>query len=286
MFVARTAIAAARAGAGPSVGVVGASVVGGVSRPLVATLFSAAQSSYEHIVASVEREGTVGLVRLNRPKALNALCSPLFEELNEALANFDADPKIGAMVVTGSDKAFAAGADISEMADKEFAGVFAGKFLSSWDAITKLTKPVIAAVNGFALGGGCELAMMCDFIIAGDKAQFGQPEIKLGTIPGAGGTQRLTKAIGKSKAMDLCLTGDFMDVHEAKSYGLVARIVPADELVDSSLDTAAKIAGYSQIANAMVRLSTPRSRPHSPRACTWRSASSTPPLPPPTRRRA
>jgi len=199
---------------------------------------------YQHIIS--ETRGAVGLVTLNRPKALNALCTPLIEELNDAFQKFDDDSEIGAIVLTGSAKAFAAGADIKEMSTKSFMDAYKSNMFDSWDRTTLTNKPVIAAVNGYALGGGCELAMMCDFIIAGDKAQFGQPEITLGTIPGVGGTQRLTRAVGKAKAMDLVLTGRFIDAEEALSSGLVSRVVPADDLLDESIAAAAKIASFSQ----------------------------------------
>ncbi len=202
--------------------------------------------TYENIV--VETHGKVGLIRLNRPHALNALSSPLIEDLNKALEIFEADPAIGAIVLTGSEKAFAAGADIKEMQDKSFADVFLGDFISRWENVAKSRKPIIAAVAGFALGGGCELAMMCDFILAADTAKFGQPEIKLGVIPGAGGTQRLTRFVGKSKAMEMCLTGRMMDAAEAERSGLVSRIVPAASLVDEALKTAALIASLSASA--------------------------------------
>ena len=193
----------------------------------------------------VETHGRVGLVRLNRPQALNALNSALIEELNQALGAFDADPAIGAIVLTGSEKAFAAGADVKEMQEGTFAQMFMGDFFGHFENVTQARKPLIAAVAGFALGGGCELAMMCDFILAADTAKFGQPEIRLGIIPGGGGTQRLTRAIGKAKAMELTLTGRIMDAAEAERSGLVARIVPAAELVDEALKVAAMIAAYS-----------------------------------------
>jgi len=193
----------------------------------------------------VETHGRVGLVRLNRPQALNALNSALIEELNQALGAFDADPAIGAIVLTGSEKAFAAGADVKEMQEGTFAQMFMGDFFGHFENVTQARKPLIAAVAGFALGGGCELAMMCDFILAADTAKFGQPEIRLGIIPGGGGTQRLTRAIGKAKAMELTLTGRMMDAAEAERSGLVARIVPAAELVDEALKVAATIAAYS-----------------------------------------
>ena len=173
--------------------------------------------TYANVI--VETHGRVGLIRLNRPQALNALSTPLIEDLNAALEAFEADPAIGAIVLTGSEKAFAAGADIKEMQDKTFAEAFLGDFIGRWENVTRVRKPVIAAVAGFALGGGCELAMMCDFILAADTAKFGQPEIKLGVIPGAGGTQRLTRFVGKSKAMEMILTGRMMDAAEAERVG-------------------------------------------------------------------
>jgi len=199
--------------------------------------------SYQNII--VETRGRVGLIRLNRPQALNALNSALIRELSQALDAFEADAGIGCVVITGSDKAFAAGADIKEMADKTFAEAFLGDFAASWDRAATVRKPVIAAVAGFALGGGCELAMQCDLIIAADNAKFGQPEIKLGIIPGIGGTQRLTRAVGKAKAMDLILTGRMMDVEEAERSGLVARIVPLQNLVEDAIKVAETIASMS-----------------------------------------
>ncbi len=199
--------------------------------------------NYETII--VETRGKVGLIRLNRPQALNALNSALERELEAALDAFEADAAIGCMVITGSGKAFAAGADIKEMADKSFAEAFLGEFVSSWDRVAHMRKPVIAAVAGFALGGGCELAMQCDLIIAADNAKFGQPEIKLGVIPGIGGTQRLTRAVGKAKAMDLILTGRMMDAQEAERSGLVARIVPLATLVEEAVKIAETIASMS-----------------------------------------
>jgi enoyl-CoA hydratase len=199
--------------------------------------------SYENII--VETRGKVGLIRLNRPQALNALNPALVRELTAALDAFEADAAIGCLLITGSDKAFAAGADIKEMADKSFADVFLGDFAATWDRAATIRKPVIAAVAGFALGGGCELAMQCDLIIAADNAKFGQPEIKLGVIPGIGGTQRLTRAVGKAKAMDLILTGRMMDAAEAERAGLVARIVPPAALLDEALKIAETIAAMS-----------------------------------------
>jgi enoyl-CoA hydratase len=193
----------------------------------------------------VETRGRVGLIRLNRPQALNALNSALIRDLAHAVDAFEADNNIGCMVVTGSDKAFAAGADIKEMADKGFIEVFLADFAATWHRLAAARKPVIAAVAGFALGGGCELAMQCDLIIAADNAKFGQPEIKLGIIPGIGGTQRLTHAVGKAKAMDLILTGRMMDAEEAERAGLVARIVPLANLIDEALKVAATIAAMS-----------------------------------------
>ncbi|MBX6426295.1 MAG: enoyl-CoA hydratase [Variibacter sp.] len=199
--------------------------------------------AYANII--VETHGRVGLIRLNRPEALNALNSALMAELNEAVTAFDSDPAIGCLVITGSDKAFAAGADIKEMAEKSYIDAYLGDFAANWDAIARARKPVIAAVAGFALGGGCEIAMMCDMIIAADNAKFGQPEIKLGVIPGIGGTQRLTRAVGKAKAMDLCLTGRMMDAAEAERSGLVARVVPLAELMTEAMKAAETIAAMS-----------------------------------------
>ena len=199
--------------------------------------------AYENII--VETRGKVGLIRLNRPQALNALNRALVADLSHALDAFEADPNIGCMVITGSDKAFAAGADIKEMAEKSFADAYLGNFAANWDRAATVRKPVIAAVAGFALGGGCELAMQCDIIIAADNAKFGQPEIKLGVIPGIGGTQRFTRAVGKAKAMEIMLTGRMMDVNEAERAGLVARIVPLASLIEEALKTAETIAAMS-----------------------------------------
>ncbi len=202
----------------------------------------------------VEVHGKVGLIRLNRPKALNALNDELMNELGEALQKFDADSEIGCMVLTGSEKAFAAGADISVMANYSFMDAYKGDYITrNWEHIRRIRKPVIAAVAGFALGGGCELAMMCDFIIAADSAKFGQPEIKLGIIPGAGGTQRLPRAVSKAKAMDMCLTARMMDANEAERAGLVSRIVPADKLIEEALAAGTIIAGMSQPIAMMVK---------------------------------
>ncbi len=193
----------------------------------------------------VERHDKVGLITLNRPKALNALSGPLMDELGRALDELEADPAIGALVLTGSDKAFAAGADIKEMQDKTWPGIYVEDFLTSWERLGRCRKPVIAAVAGYALGGGCEIALMCDFILAADSARFGQPEVNLGVTPGAGGTQRLTRQVGKSKAMEMCLTGRMMDAEEAERIGLVSRIVPAAELIDEAIATAQRIAEMS-----------------------------------------
>ena len=199
--------------------------------------------NYENII--VERRGKVGLIRLNRPQALNALNSALMRELSAAVDAFEADSDVACMVITGSDKAFAAGADIKEMADKTFAEAFLGDFAADWHCVADARKPVIGAVAGFALGGGCELAMQCDVIIAADNAKFGQPEIKLGIIPGIGGTQRFTRAVGKSKAMDVILTGRMMDAAEADRSGLVARVVPLASHMEEALKVADTIASMS-----------------------------------------
>ncbi len=208
--------------------------------------------TYNNIL--VRTEGPVAIVILNRPQALNALNSILMDELTAALDGFEADDGVRCVIITGSEKAFAAGADITEMKGKGFADVFKEDFVTrNWERIARARKPVIAAVAGFALGGGCELAMMCDFIIAADNAKFGQPEINLGVGPGAGGTQRLTRSIGKSKAMEMCLTGRMMDAAEAERSGLVARVVPVAELMNEAMKSALKIAGASQLATLMVK---------------------------------
>jgi enoyl-CoA hydratase len=208
--------------------------------------------NYENIL--VETREKVGLIQLNRPKALNALNDQLMNELGDALLKFDSDDNIGCVVITGSEKAFAAGADIGAMSSYSFMDVYKGDYITrNWEQIRRVRKPVIAAVAGYALGGGCELAMMCDFIIAAETAKFGQPEIKLGTMPGAGGTQRLPRAISKSKAMDMCLTARTMDAAEAERAGLVSRIVPADKLMEEALAAAAAIAGMSLPIVMMVK---------------------------------
>jgi enoyl-CoA hydratase len=207
--------------------------------------------AYETLLT--ETRGRVGLITLNRPQQLNALNDQLIAELNTVLDGYEADDGIGAIVLTGSEKAFAAGADIKEMQSKSYIEAYKGDFIASWERITRCRKPVIAAVAGFALGGGCELAMSCDFIIAADTAKFGQPEIKLGIMPGAGGSQRLARAVGKAKAMELCLTGRTMDAAEAERAGLVARVVPAAGLLEDTLKTAETIASMSLTAAMMTK---------------------------------
>jgi enoyl-CoA hydratase len=200
---------------------------------------------YEYILT--EKKDAVGVITLNRPKALNALCAGLIEEMGRALDDMEADEAIGCIVLTGSEKAFAAGADIKEMAGKSHMDVYLQDFITDgWERITTCRKPVIAAVSGFALGGGCEVAMMCDFILAAENAKFGQPEITIGTIPGAGGTQRLTRFVGKSKAMEMCLTGRHMDAQEAERAGLVSRVVPTEDLMTEAMTTAQRIGELSR----------------------------------------
>src|SRR5690242_13824532 len=199
--------------------------------------------TYQNII--VETKGRVGIIRLNRPQSLNALNKALIDELTRAVEAFDADDKIGCLLLTGNDKAFAAGADIKEMADKPFIEAYLGNFVSNWDAVARSRKPVVTAIAGFALGGGCELAMQSDIVIAADTAKFGQPEIKIGVIPGIGGTQRLVRAVGKAKAMDLILTGRMMEAAEAEKSGLVARVVPAANLMDEAMKVADTIANMS-----------------------------------------
>lgn len=206
-----------------------------------------------HETIQVETRGRVGLITLNRPKALNALNSQVLEEIIDAVEAFDANAKVGAIVLTGSQKAFAAGADIKEMQAKTYIEAYMEDYFSGWERFTRVRKPVIAAVAGYALGGGCELAMMCDFIIAADNAKFGQPEITLGVMPGMGGTQRLTRFVGKSKAMEMCLTGRLMDAEEAERCGLVSRVVPAGELIEEALEVASKIAEFSLPAVMMTK---------------------------------
>ena len=213
--------------------------------------------SYETLLTEIR--GAVALITLNRPKALNALNSTVMAELTEALSAFGKDEAIGAIVFTGSEKAFAAGADIKEMQGIDFVEAYVNDFISGWEAIAATRKPMIAAVSGFALGGGCELAMMCDFIIASETAKFGQPEITLGVIPGMGGSQRLTRAVGKAKAMDMVMTGRMMDVAEAERAGLVSRIVSPDRLVDEAVEAAAKIASFPRAAVLMAKEAVGRS---------------------------
>ena len=208
--------------------------------------------TYEHVI--VEIKDKVGLITLNRPKALNALCGPLMDELERALDDLEANDDIGCIVLTGSEKAFAAGADITEMKDKSYMDVYKEDFVTrNWERLSRTRKPSVAAVAGFALGGGCEIAMMCDIIIAADTAKFGQPEITLGILPGSGGTQRLARFIGKSKAMDMCLTGRMIGAEEAERAGLVARVVPAERLLVEALDMAGQIASHSRPAVMMVK---------------------------------
>lgn len=208
--------------------------------------------AYQFIL--VETRGRVGLIALNRPKALNALSNGLVAELGAALDGFEADERIGAVVLTGSEKAFAAGADIKEMQQMSYMDAYLKDFIThGWERITTCRKPIIAAVAGYALGGGCEIAMMCDFILAADNAKFGQPEITLGTMPGAGGTQRLARFVGKSKAMEMCLTGRMMDAAEAERAGLVSRVVPAADLVDEAMKTAAKVGDMSRPITMLVK---------------------------------
>ena len=213
--------------------------------------------SYENVL--VEKRGAVGIVTLHRPQSLNALCAALIQDLGAALDEMEADEAIRCVVLTGSEKAFAAGADIKEMGTKSYMDVYLGDFITKgWQRVTTCRKPIIAAVAGYALGGGCEMAMMCDFIIAADSAKFGQPEITIGTIPGSGGTQRLTRFVGKSKAMDMCLTGRMMDAAEAERSGLVSRVVPAAELLAEAVKTAEKIASLSMPVVMMAKESVNR----------------------------
>jgi len=216
--------------------------------------YSSGLKSYENILAEKKGEnGCVGYIQLNRPKALNALCDALINDVNDALNTFNADNDVGCIIITGSERAFAAGADIKEMQNKTFVDCAKGSFLEHWSAVAKNRKPIIAAVNGFALGGGCELAMMCDIIYAGDNAQFGQPEILLGTIPGAGGTQRLPRVVGKSLAMEMVLTGDRIDANTALRAGLVSKVTSKETLVDEALKTAEKISKNSKLIVALAK---------------------------------
>ena len=213
--------------------------------------------AYEHVI--VEIKDKVGLITLNRPKALNALCDALMDELEQALDDLESNDDIGCIVLTGSERAFAAGADIAEMKDRSYMDVYKANFITrNWERLSRTRKPTVAAVAGFALGGGCEIAMMCDIIIAADSAKFGQPEITLGIMPGSGGTQRLARFVGKSKAMDMCLTGRMMDAEEAERAGLVARVVPAGRLLEETMELANKIASHSRPAVMMVKESVNR----------------------------
>jgi enoyl-CoA hydratase len=207
--------------------------------------------AYENIIS--ETRDAVGIITLHRPKALNALNAQLIDELNYALVGFQEDSAIGCVIIAGSDKAFAAGADIREMKDKSFTDAYLGNFLSAWDKVSEFRKPMIAAVSGYCLGGGCELALMCDFILAADTAKFGLPEITLGIIPGSGGTQRLARSIGKAKAMEMILTGRLMEAVEAERCGLVSRIVSSEKLLDEAVETAAVIAAFSQPVAMMAK---------------------------------
>ena len=242
--------------------------------------------AYEHIL--VETRGSVGLITLNRPKAMNALCADLAREIAEAVDAYEADDNIGALVVTGSEKAFCAGADIKEMSDKNYMDVYKEDFITvNWERLSHCRKPVIAAVAGYALGGGCEFAMMCDFILAADTAKFGQPEILIGTIPGAGGTQRLTRFIGKAKAMEMVITGRMMDAKEAERAGLVSRIIPAADLVEEAIKTAEKIANMSRPVVMLAKVSVNRAYETTwPKACGLSADCSIRPSQPRIRKRA
>ncbi|XP_034830742.1 probable enoyl-CoA hydratase, mitochondrial [Maniola hyperantus] len=218
--------------------------------------FYSTAPQYENIkVDVVGSKKNVGLIQLNRPKALNALCGALFKELGKAVEDFDTDEKIAAIIITGNEKAFAAGADIKEMQGNTYSGNTRQGFLKDWEAVSNCGKPVIAAVNGFALGGGCELAMMCDIVYAGEKAKFGQPEINIGTIPGAGGTQRLPRYVGKSKAMEIVLTGTFIDANEAERMGLVSRVFPVEKLLEETIKLAERIGTHSPLIVKMAKQS-------------------------------
>lgn len=211
-------------------------------------MLAASPKAFEYIKTElVGEKKNVALITLNRPKALNALCNGLMNEVSQALDQFDSDDNVGAIVITGSEKAFAAGADIKEMQNNTYAKCITGNFLNNWTSVAKAQKPVIAAVNGYALGGGCEFAMMCDIIYAGDKAKFGQPEIALGTIPGAGGSQRTTRVMGKSKAMEMCLTGNMINAEEAERSGLVSKVFPADKVVSEAVKLGEKISTFSPL---------------------------------------
>lgn len=222
-------------------------------RPMYHARCMSSESFQSILVERVGKKNNVGVIKLNRPRALNALCDDLMHEVNRALDEFEADSNVGCVILTGSEKAFAAGADIKEMENRQFHEVFGGMFLSHWDRLSRAKIPTIAVVSGYALGGGCEVAMMCDIIIAGDNASFGQPEILLGTIPGAGGSQRLPKAIGKSKAMEMILTGDRISAEEALSAGLVSKVYPKEEVFDKAVALAEKISRNSRLINSMAK---------------------------------
>lgn len=227
-----------------------------LTQPLGPSVFRlmSTNPTYQHIlVDKCGEKSNVGLITLNRPKALNALCADLMTEVGQAIESFEFDDNIGAIILTGSERAFAAGADIKEMLPNTFAKCYSTNFLSHWDRVAHCKKPVIAAVNGYALGGGCELAMMCDIIVAGENARFGQPEITIGTIPGAGGTQRLIRSIGKSKAMEMVLTGAQITAQEAEKLGLVSRVVPVKELVPEAMKIAEKISSHSKLIVKMCK---------------------------------
>jgi len=220
----------------------------------IAQQYSSTTSAYQYILVDKRGEkSNIGVITLNRPKALNALCAGLMNEVGAALDVLESDGDVGAIIITGSERAFAAGADIKEMKDHQFANVYNGNFLNNWGRLAQCKKPVIAAISGYALGGGCELAMMCDIIIAAENARFGQPEITIGTIPGAGGTQRLIRSVGKSKAMEMCLTGGQITAEEAEKYGLVSRVVPVKDLIPETMKMAEKIASFSKLMVAMCK---------------------------------
>uniref|UniRef100_A0A1B6DFI9 Probable enoyl-CoA hydratase, mitochondrial n=1 Tax=Clastoptera arizonana TaxID=38151 RepID=A0A1B6DFI9_9HEMI len=219
-----------------------------------ANLLYSTGSTYQNIL--VERKGenqNIGIIQLNRPKALNALCDSLIKELVDAVKKFDQDESIGALIITGNEKAFAAGADIKEMMNQSYSNTIKNGLLEQWNDLTKCKKPIIAAVNGYALGGGCELALMCDIIYAGDKAKFGQPEVSIGTIPGAGGTQRIARSCGKSKAMEICLTGNQITAQEAETMGMVSKVVPSEQLLNEAIKLAEKISSHSPLIIQMCK---------------------------------
>ena len=225
----------------------------------MSTFYNPESQSQEYEFVLFEKMGKVGIITLNRPQSLNAICEGLIHDLEQVLEKCEVDPEIHCMILRGSDTVFAAGADIKEMQNKTYMEAYKSDFITKgWEKVSTLRKPIIAAVSGYALGGGCELAMMCDFIIASETAKFGQPEVTLGTMPGAGGTQRLTRSIGKAKAMDLCLTGRLIDAREAESMGLVSRVVPTEQLKEETLKVAKKIASYSLPVLMMIKESVSR----------------------------